>query len=90
MPIARLPLWPYIKLTIVCWMMIPHFDGAFYVYNHFVHPCLYMDVQTIINWFKKQQQFFLEDNFLVEADKYVKAHGPEALEKLIASEVCYI
>ncbi|XWS39799.1 hypothetical protein CRYUN_Cryun18bG0085400 [Craigia yunnanensis] len=81
-----LPFWPHIKLSIFCWLMIPHFDGAFYVYYHFVHPCLYMDVQTIINWFKKQQEFFLEDNFLVEADKYVKAHGPEALEKLISSE----
>ncbi|XWS54593.1 hypothetical protein CRYUN_Cryun10bG0102200 [Craigia yunnanensis] len=81
-----LPLWPYIKLTIVCWMMIPHFDGAFYVYNHFVHPCLYMDMQTISNWFKTQQEFFFKDNFLAEADKYVKAHGPEALEKLISSE----
>ncbi|XP_022763624.1 uncharacterized protein LOC111309065 [Durio zibethinus] len=81
-----LPFWPYMKLTIVCWLMIPHFDGAFYVYNNFVHPCLYIDVQTIINWFKKQQELFLKDNILAEADKYVKVHGPEALEKLIASE----
>ncbi|XVE93591.1 hypothetical protein REPUB_Repub01dG0207800 [Reevesia pubescens] len=81
-----LPLWPYMKLTIVCWMMIPHFDGAFYVYNHFVHPCLYMDMQTIINRLKKQQDLFLKDNFLAQADKYVQAHGPEALEKLIAAE----
>ncbi|TYG80838.1 hypothetical protein ES288_D02G248300v1 [Gossypium darwinii] len=83
-----LPFWPYMKLTIVCWMMIPHFDGAFYVYNHFVHPCLYMDLPTIINWFKKQQDLFLKDNFLVEvADDCVKAHGPtEVQEKLIANE----
>ena len=67
--------------------MIPHFDGAFYAYNHFVHPVLYIDVKTIINWFKKQQEFVLKDNFLAEADKYIKAHGPEALEKLIASKV---
>ncbi|OMO63463.1 UDP-glucuronosyl/UDP-glucosyltransferase [Corchorus olitorius] len=73
-----LPFWPYMKLTIICWLMIPGFDGAFYVYNHFVHPCLYMDVQTIINWFKKQREFLLEDNFL--------ANGSEALHKLIANE----
>ncbi|OMO85284.1 Zinc finger, U1-type [Corchorus capsularis] len=74
------------KLTVVCWLMIPGFDGAFYVYNHIVHPCLYVDMQTIINWLKKQLEFYLKDDFLAEADKYVKAHGPEALEKLIASE----
>ncbi|MBA0702100.1 hypothetical protein Goari_022366, partial [Gossypium aridum] len=83
-----LPFWPYMKLTIVCWMMIPHFDGAFYVYNHFVHPCLYLDLPTIINWFKKQKDLFLKDNFLVEeADDCMKAHGPtEVQEKLIANE----
>ncbi|XVF44884.1 hypothetical protein PTKIN_Ptkin02bG0159200 [Pterospermum kingtungense] len=85
--IPRLPFWPYMKLTVVCWLMIPKFDGAFYVYNHFVHPCLYIDAQTIINWFKKQQEFVFKDNFLSDVDKYVKAHGPEALEKLIASKV---
>ncbi|MBA0739002.1 hypothetical protein Gogos_012307 [Gossypium gossypioides] len=83
-----LPFWPYMKLTIVCWMMIPHFDGAFYVYNHFVHPCLYLDLPTIINWFKKQKDLFLKDNFPVEvADDRVKAYGPtEVQEKLIANE----
>ncbi|OMO85285.1 Zinc finger, U1-type [Corchorus capsularis] len=73
-----LPFWPYMKLTIICWLMIPGFDGAFYVYNHFVNPCLYMDVQTIMSWFKKQREFLLEDNFL--------ANGSEALQKLIANE----
>ncbi|XVE49445.1 hypothetical protein DITRI_Ditri01bG0083100 [Diplodiscus trichospermus] len=81
-----LPFWPYMKLTIVCWMMIPNFDGAFYVYDHIVHPFLCIDVQTVINWFKKQQEFVLKDKFLADADKYVTANGPEALEKLIASK----
>ncbi|EOX98635.1 HVA22 A, putative isoform 3 [Theobroma cacao] len=81
-----LPFWPYMKLTLVGWLMIPRFDGALYVYDNFVHPCLYVDMQTIINWFRKQQEFFLNDNFLAEADKYVKANGPEALEKLIPTE----
>ncbi|XVF67301.1 hypothetical protein PTKIN_Ptkin10aG0110100 [Pterospermum kingtungense] len=70
-------------------MMIPNFDGAFYVYNHFVHPCLYMDVQTTINWIKKQQELiFFKDHFLAEADNLVKVHEPEAkaLEKLTATE----
>ncbi|XP_039007773.1 receptor expression-enhancing protein 3-A-like [Hibiscus syriacus] len=79
-----LPFWPYIKLMIVCWMMIPHFDGAFYVYNHFIHPCLYMDLPTIINRFKRLQQLLLNN---ILADEYAKAHRPpEALDKLIANE----
>ncbi|XP_039038034.1 HVA22-like protein a [Hibiscus syriacus] len=44
-----LPFWPYTKLTIICWMTIPRFDGALYVYDHFVHPCVCIDLPTIIN-----------------------------------------
>ncbi|KAK8518919.1 hypothetical protein V6N12_012156 [Hibiscus sabdariffa] len=79
-----LPFWPYMKLMVVGWTMIPRFDGAFYVYNHFVHPCVCVDLPTIIVWLKKLQVFFL-DNFL--ADEYVKVHrSPEALEKLVANQ----
>ncbi|XP_034681017.1 HVA22-like protein a, partial [Vitis riparia] len=37
------PFWPYIKLMVICWMVIPHFDGSYSVYQHLVHPCLSMD-----------------------------------------------
>ncbi|KAK8605922.1 hypothetical protein V6N13_102687 [Hibiscus sabdariffa] len=81
-----LPFWPYMKLMVVGWTMIPGFDGAFYVYNHFVHPCVSVDLPTIIVWLKQLQVFFL-DNFLADAaDEYVKVHrSPEALEKLVAN-----
>ncbi|GMI78721.1 hypothetical protein HRI_001541300 [Hibiscus trionum] len=72
------PFWPYMKLTLTCWMVIPHFDGAFYVYNHFVHPCLNVHMQSISNWFNKFQGFFFKHNFL---DKDVKG-----LEKPVATE----
>ncbi|GLU08067.1 hypothetical protein SLE2022_249960 [Rubroshorea leprosula] len=74
--------WPYVKLLMVCWLMIPRFDGAFHVYNNFIHPCLYVDLQTII-----KDLFAKRENFLKEAEKRVKAYGFdfEALEKLISS-----
>ncbi|KAL4347606.1 hypothetical protein GQ457_17G011860 [Hibiscus cannabinus] len=76
-----LPFWPYMKLTIICWMAIPHFDGAFYVFDHFVHPCLDVDIQLISNCFNKFQEFFWKVYFFAEADKDLKG-----LEKPIASE----
>ncbi|KAL4360885.1 hypothetical protein GQ457_04G003470 [Hibiscus cannabinus] len=83
-----LPFWPYMKLMIVCWTMIPRFDGAFYVYNHVVHPCLYLDFPTIISWFKKLQEFYV-NHFLVEtAYEHVEAkRQPEALEKPNSNEI---
>ncbi|KAL6269864.1 hypothetical protein ACE6H2_026775 [Prunus campanulata] len=82
-----LSLWPYIRLMIVFWLVIPHFDGAFYVYKHLICPCLSMDLQIVINWFNnRKKSSFNRDNFLAEVERYVKENGPEALEKIVASK----
>ncbi|PQP96739.1 uncharacterized protein Pyn_08088 [Prunus yedoensis var. nudiflora] len=81
-----LPLWPHIRLMIVFWLVIPHYGGAFYVYNHLIRPCLSMDLQIVINWFnKRKKSSFDRDNFLAEVERYVKENGPEALENIVAS-----
>ncbi|XP_034227864.1 uncharacterized protein LOC117637155 isoform X2 [Prunus dulcis] len=81
-----LPLWPHIRLMIVFWLLIPHYGGAFYVYNHLIRPCLSMDLQIVINWFnKRKKSSFDRDNFLAEVERYVKENGPEALENIVAS-----
>ncbi|BBH09239.1 HVA22 homologue A [Prunus dulcis] len=85
--LCGLPLWPYIRLMIVFCMVIPHFDGAFYVYKHLICPCLSMDLQIVINWFnKRKKSSFNRDNFLAEVERYVKENGTEALEKIVASK----
>ncbi|TXG54053.1 hypothetical protein EZV62_019309 [Acer yangbiense] len=40
-----LPFWPYMKLIITCCLVMPKFDGAFYVYQHLVcvHTKLVID-----------------------------------------------
>lgn len=77
--ILWVPLWHYVKLMIICWLTIPSFDGAFYVYNSFVHPCLSMDLETIINRFKKQS--------LSDAQKCVSANEPKALENVASNKM---
>ncbi|KAF5731906.1 hypothetical protein HS088_TW18G00592 [Tripterygium wilfordii] len=89
-----IPLWLYIKLIIVCWLVIPHFDGSYYVYIHVVRPCLSMKMKTVIKQLKKLKEISFErkdfslkrDNFIDEMEKFVKENGPEALENLIASK----
>ncbi|KAL6271502.1 hypothetical protein ACE6H2_028413 [Prunus campanulata] len=77
---------PHIRLMIVFWLVIPHYGGAFYVYNHLIRPCLSMDLQIVINWFnKRKKSSFDRDNFLAEVERYVKENGPEALENIVAS-----
>eukprot|EP00261_Vitis_vinifera_P016337 XP_010645197.1 PREDICTED: uncharacterized protein LOC100853636 [Vitis vinifera] len=84
-----IPFWPYIKLMIICWLVIPHFDGSHYVYQNLVCPCLSMDTQVVMNWrFNESKKLFhSRENFLVVADRYIKENGAEALAKLIASKL---
>ncbi|PQQ12526.1 uncharacterized protein Pyn_17425 [Prunus yedoensis var. nudiflora] len=74
-----LPLWPYIRIMIVFWLVMPHFDGAFYVYKHLVCPCLTMDSQIVTNWFNERRKELL---FRAEGERYVKENVPEALETI--------
>jgi hypothetical protein len=88
--IVRIQIWPHIKLMIICSLVIPYFDGAFYVYNHLVRPYLLLDPQVIADEFNKWRVLLCKkDHFLAEVERYVKENGPEALEKLIDKEVCH-
>ncbi|KAM5548434.1 hypothetical protein ABKV19_000047 [Rosa sericea] len=76
-------IWPYIRLLIVFFLVMPHFDGALYVYKHLICPCLSMDHQMVFNLFNKRKESLARDNFLSEVERYVKENGPESLEKFI-------
>ncbi|WJZ84230.1 hypothetical protein VitviT2T_003845 [Vitis vinifera] len=84
-----IPFWPYIKLMIICCLVMPHFDGSYYVYQHLVHPCLSMVTQVVMNWLFNESKKLSpsRENFLVAADQYIKENGAEALEKLLASKL---
>ncbi|XP_021816828.1 uncharacterized protein LOC110759105 [Prunus avium] len=82
-----LPLWPFFRLIIVFWLVIPHFGGAFYVYKHLICPCLSTDLQIVVNWFnKRKKSSFNTDNVFTEVERYAHEKGPEALEKVVASK----
>ncbi|ONH90747.1 hypothetical protein PRUPE_8G072600 [Prunus persica] len=74
---------------IVYWLVIPHFDGAVYVYKHLICPCLTMDPQIVINWFNKRRNepSCIRESFLAELERYVQENGPEALERIVACKV---
>ncbi|OUZ99761.1 zinc finger protein [Macleaya cordata] len=84
--IEWIPLWSYIKLITVCWLVVPHFDGAVYAYEYIVRPCISVEPQKLVYWFKLRREEFLlhqKDDFLLLAQRYIKENGSEALEKLI-------
>ncbi|KAJ9166787.1 hypothetical protein P3X46_021490 [Hevea brasiliensis] len=80
-----IPIWSYAKLILTCWLVIPYFSGAAYVYEHFVRPLFVNPQQTINIWYvpRKQDVFRKPADILITAESYIEENGTEALEKLI-------
>ncbi|CAL9183927.1 unnamed protein product [Musa hybrid cultivar] len=82
--IEWLPFWPFAKLIFNCWLVLPYFNGAAYVYEHFVRP-LVLNQRTVNIWYVPQKKgiFSKPDDVLSAAEKFIEENGPEAFEKLI-------
>ncbi|URE17669.1 HVA22-like protein [Musa troglodytarum] len=83
--LAGIPFWSYAKLMLSCWLVLPYFNGAAYVYQHFVRP-LILNNQTVNVWYVpgKKDTFDKPDDLLSAAERYIEENGPEAFEKLIS------
>ncbi|KAF7127372.1 hypothetical protein RHSIM_Rhsim11G0141400 [Rhododendron simsii] len=77
--------WPYMKLMATCFLVLPHFKGASYVYERLVRPCLSVDPRGAIKYFikPKEEKSNIAEVFLAVAERYVEENGSEALEKLL-------
>ncbi|KAI8532425.1 hypothetical protein RHMOL_Rhmol11G0213400 [Rhododendron molle] len=84
-PIDWLPFWPYLKLMAMCLLVLPDFNGASYVYECLLRPCLSVDPQAAIKYFikPKEDKSLDADSFLAVVNRYVQENGSEALEKLL-------
>lgn len=80
------PIWSYAKLFFTCWLVLPQFNGATYVYKNFIRP-FYMNPQrtTSTIWYiPKTKNFFgKKDDILSAAERYIEENGTEAFERLI-------
>ncbi|KAG2605353.1 hypothetical protein PVAP13_4NG130500 [Panicum virgatum] len=82
--IEWLPFWSYAKLFFNCWLVLPWFNGAAYVYDHFVRP-MFVNRQIVNIWYvPRNEKSSKPDDVLSAAERYIEQNGPEAFEKLIS------
>ncbi|KAK8447970.1 hypothetical protein SEVIR_8G189500v4 [Setaria viridis] len=81
--IQWLPFWSSMKLIFICWLVLPYFNGAAYVYQNYVRPA-FIKNQMVNIWYVPQKKglFGKSDDFLTALDKFVEENGTEALKKL--------
>ncbi|KAI4336011.1 hypothetical protein L6164_014590 [Bauhinia variegata] len=79
-----IPIWPYAKLILTCWLVLPYFSGAAYVYEHYVRP-FFLNPQTVNIWYVPRKEDYLgkPDDILTAAEKYIQEHGTSEFENLI-------
>ncbi|CAH1428379.1 unnamed protein product [Lactuca virosa] len=81
--IEWIPFWSYVKLIVTCWLVIPQFCGAAYVYEHYVRP-FYTGNQTVNVWYvpRKKDAFTPhQDEALVSRHKYIHEYTtPDAFQ----------
>ncbi|MFS7953403.1 hypothetical protein Hanom_Chr07g00618191 [Helianthus anomalus] len=77
----RIPFWSYAKLIITCWLVIPQFSGAAYVYQHYIRPFYVGNHAINVLYVLSKKDLFTDptqDDIVVSADKYVREIGPDA------------
>ncbi|KAK3003632.1 hypothetical protein RJ639_019631, partial [Escallonia herrerae] len=78
------PIWPYVRLFATCWLVLPYFNGAAYVYAHFIRP-FYRDPQIKIWYIPRKKNIFRKpDDILTAAERYIEENGTEEFERLIS------
>ncbi|KAM0852042.1 hypothetical protein ACQ4PT_052042 [Festuca glaucescens] len=81
--IEWLPFWSYGKLFFNCWLVLPYFNGAAHVYEHFVRPMI-VNQQVVNIWYiPKKEDSDKPDDVISAAQKYIKQNGSEAFEALV-------
>ncbi|XP_057251188.1 HVA22-like protein a isoform X2 [Beta vulgaris subsp. vulgaris] len=84
--IEWIPIWSYAKLIATCWLVIPYFNGAAYVYEHFVRPTFVSAQNRTLNvWYvpRKKDVFSKKDDIITAAEKYIQENGTDAFRGLI-------
>ncbi|KAL1203889.1 HVA22-like protein b [Cardamine amara subsp. amara] len=81
--IEWIPLWPYAKLALTCWLVLPGLSGAAYVYENYVRSFL-LTPRSVNVWYVPAKKD--EDDLAAAAGKFTPVNDfGEPREKLVSS-----
>ena len=81
----RFPLWPYLKLVVCLWLVLPKFNGAAYIYEKYVRK--YVKIGTNVSPSYPEEQRKVLQLMSLDArksvERYIEKYGPDAFEMVV-------
>nr|CAD1834008.1 unnamed protein product [Ananas comosus var. bracteatus] len=79
------PLWPYMKLVFCCWLVLPIFNGAAYIYENYVRKYVKIGGYVSPNYGERERRVLqmMSLDSRKAAERYIETHGLEAFERVI-------
>ena len=81
----RVPFWSYMKLLFCLWLVLPIFNGAAYIYDHFVRKYVKVGGTVSSSYPESQRKVLLmmTPDARRSVEYYISKHGPEAFERVV-------
>jgi len=82
------------KLLLCCWLVLPIFNGAAYIYE--AHVRRYFKIGNYVNPYYNERQRRVLQMMSLDArksvERFIETHGPDALDKIIraVSSFCFV
>lgn len=84
--LAWIPIWPYVKLVLLFWLVLPMFNGAAYIYENYVRKFVVAKEQPSspeLPKGKKQVYRMISPTARAGVERYIAIHGYDSLERVI-------
>lgn len=78
-----LPFWPYLKLVATCWLVLPMFNGAAFVYENYVRKFI-LNPKFDSRFNPAQRKLVnMSPSTRVAVERYIEHNGHDAFDRLI-------
>ncbi|XP_004499993.3 HVA22-like protein f [Cicer arietinum] len=81
------PIWPYMKLVLCVWLVLPMFNGAAYIYENYVRQYVkHIGTYGGFNKYPEEQKKVLQMisfDARKSVERYIDRYGPDAFERVI-------
>ena len=85
MQFSRIPFWGKLKFFAACWLVLPQFNGAAFMYECLVKKKLFKQTSNKDNGGVHRLEKMISPSIQSSLRNFIDSNGEDALQNLIAS-----